>query len=117
MLSILKYKKIILIPFIVILLALLAASHTIGYNKGKSLSEQRYQQYVISELEKQKEQLSNIHSNEIRILMESKDAQVKVIERIREVKVFVDTPCDDLGDDWLHEYNQAIHSIIQHPRN
>lgn len=96
-----------------ILIGSLIFSHTFVYYKGKEFINEKNQQLIEAELVRQREEIDRIHAEEIRILMESRNDQVKIIERIQKVNVFVDTPCNDLGSEWLREFNKAIESVIQ----
>ncbi len=96
-----------------VLMGFLIFSHTFVYYKGKESINEKNQQLIEAELVRQRAEIDRIHTEEIRILMESKNDQVKIVERIQKVNIFVDTPCNDLGSDWLREFNEAIESVIQ----
>lgn len=50
-----------------------------------------------------------IREHDIKLIMEARDRETKIVERIRTVNVSVPTPdCVDLGNDWVREYNKAI---------
>lgn len=57
------------------------------------------------------EQSEKIRRQDFEILMEARDREIIVTEKLNTVYVDVPTPdCVDLGDDWLREFNRAINA-------
>jgi hypothetical protein len=80
-----------------------------GYSTGKS-SERQVQELRTAEiLLRAAQEAERIREHDLKLVMEARDRETRIIERIRTVDIHVLTPeCVDLGDEWLHEYNDVI---------
>ena len=108
--KLLMAKKAKLLPFAAVaFITALGASHFFMYQKGKENERVAAAERIILALEEQRKNIERIHKQEMALVESQFRTEQIIVERIREVEVFVDTPmCEDLGPDWLREYNRAI---------
>jgi hypothetical protein len=103
-------KKAKFLPIVAVgLIMALGGSHLFMYQKGKENEKVAAAERMIAALEEQRKRIESIHSQEMALVESQFKSEQVIVERIREVEVFVSTPmCEDLGADWLREYNRAI---------
>lgn len=103
-------KKAKLLPFVAVaFITALGSSHLFMYQKGKENEKVSAAERIIVALEEQRKNIERIHNREMALVESQIITEQIIVEKIREVEVFVDTPmCEDLGADWLREYNRAI---------
>lgn len=98
--------------FWVAIAALLAALVGVwwhGYATGKSAERTAQEVRMAQALVRAAQEAQRIRDQDIALMMEARDRETRIIERIREVRVDVPTPdCRDLGTDWVREANRAI---------
>jgi hypothetical protein len=95
------------VPYIVVVV--LGATLAFGYFYGKSTERQAQELRTAQSLLRAAEEAERIREHDIKLIMEARDRETQIIERIRTVNVHVPTPdCTDLGAEWVREYNKAI---------
>ena len=97
-------------PAIVVAVFVFAGSMWVwGYSTGKSAERQVQELRTTQALLRAAQEAERIREHDLKLVMEARDRETTIIERIRTVDVHVPTPdCVDLGDEWLHEYNDVI---------
>jgi hypothetical protein len=106
-LSVLKLAVSKFVPYIVIFV--FGATLMFGYFYGKNVERQVQELRTAQSLLRAAEEAERIREHDIKLIMEARDRETKIIERIRTVNVHVPTPdCSDLGVEWVREYNKAI---------
>jgi len=95
------------LPYIVI--TALLGTLSFGYFYGKSVERQVQELRTAQSLLRAADESERIREHDIKLIMEARDRETQIIERIRTVNVHVPTPdCTDLGSEWVREYNRAI---------
>jgi hypothetical protein len=95
------------VPYIVVVV--FGATLMFGYFYGKSAERQVQELRTAQSLLRAAEEAERIREHDIKLIMEARDRETRIIERIRTVNVHVPTPdCTDLGVEWVREYNKAI---------
>lgn len=80
-----------------------------GYNTGKTVESQAQELRTAQVLLRAAQEAERIREHDLKLVMEAREIETRIIERIRTVDVHVPTPdCIDLGDGWLREYNRVI---------
>ena len=100
-------------PAIVVAVVVLAGSMWVwGYSTGKSAERQVQELRTTQALLRAAQEAERIREHDLKLVMEARDRETTIIERIRNVPVTVPTPgCADLGDEWLRQYNDVIEAI------
>jgi len=103
-------KKAKFLPIVAVgLIMALGTSHLFMYQKGKENERVAAAERIIAALEEQRKNIERIHKQEMALVENQFRTEQIIVERIREVEIFVDTPmCEDLGPGWLREYNRAV---------
>jgi tRNA G37 N-methylase Trm5 len=102
-------KKYIVPILIGSVIALLGASHTLVYQKGKSSERAAHELAKTRAVLRAVEESERIRIRDFEILMGARQRETIITERLKTVYVDVPTPdCVDLGNDWLQEYNRAL---------
>jgi hypothetical protein len=83
-----------------------------GYSTGKS-SERQVQELRTAEiLLRAAQEAERIREHDLKLVMEARDRETTIVERIRNVPINIPTPeCTTLGDEWLQQYNDVIEAI------
>lgn len=100
-------------PAIVVAVVIIAGSMWLwGYSTGKSGERQVQELRTAQTLLRVAQEAERIREHDLKLVMEARDRETTIIERIRNVPVTVPTPdCADLGDEWLQQYNSVIETI------
>ena len=80
-----------------------------GYSTGKGAERQVQELRTAKALLRAAAEAERIREHDLLLVMEARDRETQIIERIRTVRVDVPAAdCRDLGADWVREYNRAI---------
>jgi hypothetical protein len=80
-----------------------------GYTTGKSAERQVQELRTAQALLRAAAEAERIREHDLLLVMEARDRETRIVERIRTVRVDVPAAdCVDLGRDWVREYNRAI---------
>jgi len=102
-------KKWLIPAGVSLLIVAFGASNWFSYNQGKDNVRQAQELQTAKTLLRVAREAEAIREHDLKLVMEARDRETTIIERIRTVKVDVPTPdCPDLGNEWLREYNRAI---------
>jgi hypothetical protein len=94
------------VPAIVVVLVGSAWWH--GHSTCKSAEELRTAQVLL----RAAQEAERIREHDLKLVMEARDRETTIVERIRNVPITVPTPeCTTLGDEWLQQYNDVIEAI------
>ena len=109
LIAIVTSKKVLIPAFIALLIALLTFTHHYAYSMGSKNEELKQSVVRYQLLQAQAIESQRIRDKDIEFLMEARDKEITIIERLQEIFIEVPTPdCKSLGDDWLREYNKSI---------
>lgn len=85
-----------------------------GHHTGKTGERQVQELKTAQSLLRAAQEAERIREHDIKLIMEARDRETKIIETIRTIRVDVPTPeCVDLGDEWLRQYNNVIEAANQ----
>lgn len=100
-------------PAIVVAVVVLAGSMWVwGYSTGKGVERQVQELRTTQALLRAAQEAERIREHDLKLVMEARDRETTIVERIRNVPVNVPTPeCTTLGDEWLQQYNDVIEAI------
>lgn len=99
------FKKYL--PYVVVLGGIIIFSSGLYIGTSQERTKQELKRLDI--LVRVAQEAERIREHDIKLIMEARERETQIIERIRTVNVAVPTPdCTDLGDEWVREYNRAI---------
>ena len=105
-------KKWLIPAGVSLLIVAFGASNWFSYNQGKDNVRQAQELQTAKTLLRVAREAEAIREHDLKLVMEARDRETTIVERIRNVPVNVPTPeCTTLGDDWLQQYNNVIEAI------
>ena len=101
-------KKWLIPAGVSLLIVTFAVSNWFSYNQGRQAQELQTAKTLL----RVAREAEAIREHDLKLVMEARDRETTIVERIRNVPVNVPTPeCTTLGDDWLQQYNNVIEAI------
>lgn len=95
-----------------LMVAFFIATFSTGYYLGGEAEQQVQELRTSKILLRAAQEAERIREHDIKLIMEARDRETTIVERIRNVPVNVPTPeCTTLGDEWLQQYNDVIETI------
>jgi hypothetical protein len=96
----------------------LSASHVWAFYSGKKAERQVQEIKTAQALIRAASEAERIREHDLELAMGVRDREIRIVERIREVRVDVPTPnCERLGSDWVLEANKAVSAASRTKRS
>ena len=93
---------------VLLLVAALGGSWWHGHRTGVQSQKDAYELQHLRTLQALAVEAQKIRDQDMEIMMGAVHRETTIRERVREVRVPVESPCAALGDDWVRQANQIM---------